>query len=99
MAWNLKCQTRFGGDEASLLMAMHRASRVGRPSSQCRSNLAKVRNGDLVMKRIPSFYIAFKEKIFSEGAERMVRRACFLDPTGCFTGQRYVAKESRFFGE
>lgn len=92
------CKKRHGGDE-DYLMAMHRAKRAGRTMSQCSSNLIKVRNGQLVMKRIPSFYIAFKEKVFSEGAERMVRKVRFLNSDGCFTGQRYVAKESRFIGE
>lgn len=92
------CQKSYGRGE-DFLMAMHRAKQAGKGISQCSSNLIKVRNGDLVMKRIPSFYIAFKEKIFSEGAERMVRKVRFLNSDGCFIGQRYVAKESRFIGE
>jgi hypothetical protein len=92
------CQKNYS-DDRDYLMKMHRAKRAGKSSSVCTSNLYKVANGELIMKRLPSFFIAFKEKIFSEGAERMVRKVRFIGSDGCFTGDRYVAKESRFIGE
>ena len=81
-------------------MTMHRAKQVGRHMSECDKNLMKICNGDLVMKPLPSFFIAFKEKIFGEGAERMVRKVRFIDTRGqLIDNHRYVAKESRFIGE
>lgn len=91
------CQASYG-DHESYIMAMHRAERAGRVSD-CKSKQQKFRSGELIMKRLPSFYIAIKEKIFSEGAERMVREVRFLDAEGRFIGPGYVAKESRFIGE
>jgi hypothetical protein len=93
----VSCQKSYGGQE-SFFMAMHRSQRAGKVS-ECKSNQLKFRSGELIMKRLPSFYIAIKEKIFGEGAERMVRRVRFVDAEGDFIGPRYVAKESRFIGE
>ena len=85
--------------EDGYLMMMHRAKQARSSSSECNSNLTMIRNGDLVMRRLPTFFIAFKEKIFEEGAERMVRKVRFLDSYGNFTGDPMVAKESRFIGQ
>eukprot|EP00956_Cyclotella_meneghiniana_P014296 scaffold21342_cov66-Cyclotella_meneghiniana.AAC.12 len=89
------CHTCIGNND--YLMTMHRAKQVGRHMSECDKNLTKICNGDLVMKPLPSFFIAFKEKIFGEGAERMVRKVRFIDTRGqLIDNHRYVAKESRF---
>mmetsp|Transcript_13076 Transcript_13076/g.15939 ORF Transcript_13076/g.15939 Transcript_13076/m.15939 type:complete len:195 (+) Transcript_13076:596-1180(+) len=53
----------------------------------------------MVRKKIPSYYVAMKEQIFGEGAERIVRKCRFLDKYGNFTGPVMVAKESRFVDE
>jgi hypothetical protein len=89
------CHSIYGAS----IMTMHRTKQAGKRSSECSKNLLKTANGDLIMRRLPSFFIVFKEKIFSEGAERMVRKVRFVDAHGNFTGQRYVAKESRFIGK
>jgi hypothetical protein len=81
------------------LMRMHLAKQVGNKPSECDTNISKITNGDLKPKVLPSFFMAFKEKIFSEGAERMVRKVRFVDSNGNFIGPPYVAKESRFIGE
>lgn len=55
------CQKNYSGDR-DYLMKMHRAKRVGKSSSECTSTLYKVANGELTMKRLPSFFIAFKRR-------------------------------------
>lgn len=67
--------------------------------SECDGLQARQRQGDLVKKELPSFSIAVKGQIFSEGAERAVRKVRFLDENGYHVGPVMVAKESRFIGE
>ncbi|KAL7562585.1 hypothetical protein ACA910_014181 [Epithemia clementina (nom. ined.)] len=45
---------------------------------------------------LPSFDVAWKQKCFGEGAERVAFKFRYLDDTGAFTGPNMVAKESRF---
>jgi len=45
---------------------------------------------------MPSYAVAMKKSVFSEGAERMVYKFRFLDSSDHFTGPKMVAKESRF---
>ena len=86
-------------NEDGYLMILHRAKQARSTLSECSANILMIRNGDLTMRRLPTFFIAFKEKIFGEGAERMVRKVRFLDSQGHFTGDPMVAKESRFIGQ
>eukprot|EP00804_Cyclotella_cryptica_P026263 CCRYP_019835-RA/>CCRYP_019835-RA protein AED:0.28 eAED:0.10 QI:0/0/0/1/1/1/3/0/562 len=89
------CQ-KDNNEDTDCLMQSHCAKRAGRKPSQCSTYLSKVRSGDLIMKQLPSFFIAFKEKISGKGAERIVRKVRFLDSQGQCTGPPMVAKESPF---
>ena len=50
-------------------------------------------------KNVPSFSVALKKLVFSEGAERLVRQFRYLDDQNNFVGPKWVAKESRFIDD
>ena len=60
---------------------------------------SELESGRLVSKddgALPSFSVAMRKTVFSEGAERMVHKFRFLDDrSNSFIGPKMVAKESR----
>lgn len=66
-------------------------------SSTCRELLYDRRHKAMIEnKNVPSFSVALKKLVFSEGAERLVRQFRYLDDYNNFVGPKWVAKESRF---
>ena len=71
-----------------------------RHSTSCREFLHDRRHKAMIEnKNVPSFSVALKKLVFSEGAERLVRQFRYLDDQNNFVGPKWVAKESRFVDE
>ena len=71
-------------------------------AKECVRYRSELESGRLVSKddgALPSFSVAMRKTVFSEGAERMVHKFRFLDDrSNSFIGPKMVAKESRFLG-
>ena len=67
---------------------------------ECARYRSDYESGRMVRKdgsTLPSFSVAMRKTVFSEGAERMVHKFRFLDDkSNSFIGPKMVAKESRF---
>ena len=67
---------------------------------ECARYRSEYESGRMVRKdgsTLPSFSVAMRKTVFSEGAERMVHKFRFLDDkSNSFIGPKMVAKESRF---
>jgi hypothetical protein len=67
---------------------------------RCARYRSENEHGKMVRKddsTLPSFSVAMRKTVFSEGAERMVHKFRFLDDkSNSFIGPKMVAKESRF---
>ena len=70
-----------------------------RGTEDCRTFANGKNSGFLSTRKVPSFSVAMKKKIFGEGAERVVSKFRFLDDDENFVGAPWVAKQSRFVEE
>ena len=68
----------------------------GGRSRTCNDTKKLVTDGKIRRMPLPSYSVAVKNEIYGEGAELMVRKFRFINKNDCFTGIKYVAKESRF---
>ena len=88
--WCKKCKM------AAICHKCARKSGEHTESNECRRLLKDRRLGKRITMAVTSFSVGIKIPIFSEGAERVVRKLRYLDENSNFIGPTMVAKDSRF---